>query len=76
MRKVHIKVPVQNLDGCKEASVELRETPTGDFVIGVRPKGRRIEYTGLMSDVVMIVASRHAKALLSAQGIGIPKARK
>lgn len=76
MRKVHLTVRVPNLDGQKEASVDLTETPAGDFVIGVRPKGRRILYTGLLSDVAMIVASRHAKALAAAQGTPVPKARR
>ena len=74
-RVVHLSVPV-HLDGQSEVSVELTETPKGDFVVACRPKGKRIVYTGLLSDVVLIVASRHAKALAAAKGVAIPKPRR
>ena len=74
-RVIHLKVPV-HLDGQSEVGVTLTETPKGDFVIACRPKGKRIEYTGLMSEVVLIVAARHAKALAAAAGHPIPRPRK
>lgn len=65
------------LDGASEATVEI--TPTAgktDAVVAVRPKHKRIVYSGLLSDVAMIVAARHAKAVVAAQGINVPKPRK
>jgi hypothetical protein len=65
------------LDGTSEVTVEI--TPTAgktDAVVAVRPKHKRIVYTGLLSDVALIVASRHAKALAAANGISVPKPRK
>jgi hypothetical protein len=70
------KVAVK-LDGASEVTVEI--TPTAgktDAVVAVRPKHKRIVYTGLLSDVALIVASRHAKALAAANGISVPKPRK
>jgi hypothetical protein len=74
-RVVRLDVPVY-LDGQHTVGVTLTETPQGDYVIACRPKGKRIVYTGLLSDVVQIVASRHAKALAAAAGIPVPRPRK
>lgn len=78
-RVVHltVKAPVgKRLDGQTEMTVTLTETPAGDYVVGVRPKGRRLEYTEMMWTLGEIVAARHAKALAQAQGIAVPRARK
>lgn len=74
-RVVHLDIPV-HLDGQSEVGVTLTETPKGDYVIACRPKGKRVVYTGLMSDVVLIVAAKHAKFLAAQQGIPIPKPRR
>jgi len=74
-RVVHLDVRV-HLDGQSEVGVTLTETPQGDFVVACRPKGKRIVYTGLLSDVVQIVAARHAKALAAQAGISVPRPRK
>ena len=75
-RVVHLDVPVSHLDGQREASVTLTETPQGDYVVAVRPKGKRLVYTALLSDVALIVAARHAKFLAAQNGIAVPKARR
>jgi len=41
-----------HLDGKNDISVELTETPRGDYVVAVRPKGKRLVYKSLMSDVL------------------------
>ena len=64
-----------HLDGQNEVTVELTEHASGeDFTVTVRPKHSRREYTGLLSDVAQIVASRDAKATVKAQGITVPRA--
>jgi hypothetical protein len=75
-RVVHLDVPVEHLDGQREVSVTLTETVRGDFVVAVRPKGKRIVYTALLSEVAMIVAARHAKMLAQAAGTPVPKPRR
>jgi hypothetical protein len=72
-RVVHLDVPA-HLDGQSVVGVTLTETVRGDFVIAVRPKGRHIVYTGLLSEVALIVAARHCKALAASKGIPVPKA--
>ena len=65
------------LDGANEVTVEI--VPTAgktDAVISVRPKHKRTVYTGLLSDVALIVASRHAKKLVMDGGGTVPMARK
>lgn len=65
------------LDGASEATVEIKPTAGGtDAVVSVRPKHKRIVYTGMLSDVAGIVAARHAKALVAQEGIAVPQARK
>jgi hypothetical protein len=76
-RVVHLDVTTNiHLDGQSEVSVTLTETPHGDYVVEVRPKGKRLVYKGLLSDVAAIVAARHAKWLAQQQGIAVPQARK
>ena len=75
-RVVNLVIPVQHLDGQKEVSITLTETPAGDYVIAVRPKGKHMLYTGLMSDVAMFIAAKHAKFLAQQNGISVPRARK
>ena len=66
-----------HLDGQSELTVEMVEHAGGeDFTVNVRPKGSRVVYTGLLSDVALIVASRHAKAVAAARGIAVPRARR
>ncbi len=74
-RVVHIDVPC-HLDGQSEVGVTLTETPRGDYVVSVRPKGKHIVYSGLLSEVALIVAARHCKALAAAKGIPVPKPRR
>ena len=65
------------LDGKDLLTVEIKPTAGGeDAVISVRPKHSRIEYTGLLSEVALIVAARHAKVLVAQAGINVPKSRK
>jgi hypothetical protein len=76
-RVVHLDVTTNvHLDGKSEVGVTITTTPAGDAVVEVRPKGRHIAYTGLLSDLVMVVAARHAKALAAANGSPIPRPRK
>ena len=75
-RVVHLDVRA-HLDGQNEIGITLTETAGGeDFVVAVRPKGKRLVYTGMLSDVALIVAARHAKALAAANGINVPRARR
>jgi hypothetical protein len=74
-RVVHLDVKA-HLDGQNEIGVTLTETTQGDYVVAVRPKGKRLVYTGLLSDVALIVAARHAKALAAQNGIAVPRPRK
>jgi hypothetical protein len=74
-RVVHLDVPC-HLDGQSVVGVTLTETARGDFVVAVRPKGKHIVYTGLLSEVAAIVAARHAKALVASRGLPIPKPRR
>lgn len=76
-RVVHltVKAPVgKRLDGQTELTVTLTETPAGDFLIGVRPKGKRLEYTESLWTLGEIVAARHAKFLAQQAGVNVPKA--
>jgi hypothetical protein len=78
-RVVHLTVqapPGRRLDGQTELTVTLTETATGDFLVGVRPKGKRLEYKELLWTVGEIIAARHAKFLAQQAGIAVPKARK
>jgi hypothetical protein len=78
-RVVHltVKAPVgKRLDGQTELTVTLTETPAGDYVVGVRPKGKRLEYTEMLWTLGEIVAARHAKMLASQAGISVPRPRK
>ena len=74
-RVVHLDVPCY-LDQQSEVGVTLTETPRGDFVVAVRPKGKHIVYTALLSEVAQIVAARHCKRLAAIKGIPVPKPRK
>jgi len=62
-RTVHLEVRA-HLDGRNELSVELNETPRGNFVIAVRPKGKRLVYKLLASEVIKWVAKRPPPATL------------
>ena len=63
------------LDGASSINIEIVPCAgRNDAVVSVRPKGRHIVYTGMLSDVALIVASRHAKALAAANGHNVPKA--
>lgn len=65
------------LDGQDTVTVEIKPTAGGeDALVSVRPKYSKREYTALLSDVALIVAAKHAKAMLAAQGIRPPMARK
>lgn len=65
------------LDGKDMLTVEIKPTAGGeDAVVSVRPKHSRIEYTGMLSEVALFVAARHAKALAAQAGIAVPVARK
>jgi hypothetical protein len=78
-RVVHLTVlaPVgRRLDGQTELTITLTETPAGDYVVGVRPKGKRLEYTEMLWTVGEIVAARHAKMLAAQAGIKVPQQRK
>lgn len=78
-RVVHLTVqaPVgRRLDGQTELTVTLTETPSGDFIVGVRPKGKRLEYKEMLWTLGEIVAARHAKFLAQQQGIPVPKPRR
>ena len=66
-----------HMDKAPEATVELTEHASGDdYTVSVRPLHSRIEYTGLLSDVALIVQARHVKALASAAGRPVPKPRR
>jgi len=74
MPKFHV---LTHLDGVGEVTVEVKATAgKTDAVVSVRPKHKRVVYTGLLSDVAQFVAARHAKAMVAARGLPIPKARK
>jgi hypothetical protein len=74
VRRFKIKA---KLDGADEVTVEIKPTAgDNDAIVSVRPKHQRIVYTGLLSDVALIVAARHCKALAAQQGIAVPTARK
>jgi hypothetical protein len=47
-----------HLDGKNDISVELTDTARGDMVVAVRPKGKRLVYKQLMSDVIKWLAPR------------------
>ena len=65
------------LDTAPMVTVEIKKTAGGtDAVVSVRPKHSRRVYTGMLSDVALIVAARDAKAALAAQGVPVPMARK
>jgi hypothetical protein len=65
------------LDGKDLLTVEIKPTAGGeDAVVSVRPKHSRLEYTGMLSDVALFIAARHAKALVAQSGIAVPTARK
>lgn len=65
------------LDGQDELTVELKVTAgEEDAVVAVRPKHSSRVYTMLLSEVALIVAARHAKALLAQQGVPVPRARR
>lgn len=56
-----------HLDGSSSVMVEIKMTAGGtDAVVTVRPKGRRMVYSGLLSDVAQFIAARHAKAIAAA----------
>lgn len=72
----HFKVRAW-LDGTNELSVEIKPTAgEEDAVVSVRPKGSRRIYTGLLSELALVVAARHAKALAASNGIAVPRARR
>lgn len=76
-RVVHLDVTTNiHLDGQREVSVTFTETPQGDYVVEVRPKGKRLVYKGLLSDVAAIVAARHCKWLAQQNGTPVPKPRR
>jgi hypothetical protein len=53
-----------HLDGRTECMVQIRATAGGDdAVVFVRPLRSRMKYSWLLSDVVLMVAMRHVKAL-------------
>ena len=61
-RVVHLDVPL-HLDGKSTVGITLTETPKGDYVFAVRPKGSRLIYTGMLSDSALGIAYRHASKL-------------
>jgi hypothetical protein len=52
-----------HLDGKSTIGITLTETPRGDYVFAVRPKGSRLVYTGMLSEAALGVAYRHARGL-------------
>ncbi len=65
------------LDGASEVTVEITPAAGGtDAVVTVRPKHKRVKYSGLLSFVAQFVAARDAKLKAQAQGINVPLARK
>jgi hypothetical protein len=66
-----------HLDGARQVTVTIKPTAgRTDAVISVRPLHQRMVYTGLLSDAILFVVSRHAKALVASQGLPIPRSRK
>jgi hypothetical protein len=65
------------LDGQNEVTVELKVTAgEEDAVVSVRPKHSRRVYTAMLSEVALIVAARHVKALMAQAGLPVPGPRK
>jgi tRNA threonylcarbamoyladenosine modification (KEOPS) complex Pcc1 subunit len=60
-RTVHLDTHA-HLDGRNEISVTLTETPRGNVVVAVRPKGKRLLYKSLLSDVVKWADKRETPA--------------
>src|SRR3990167_7129799 len=59
-RVVHLETHA-HLDGRNDVSVELTETPRGNIVVAVRPKGKRLVYKSLLSDVVRWLVTREPR---------------
>jgi len=65
------------LDGANEVTVEITPTAGGtDAVVTVRPKHKRVKYSGLLSWAALAIAARDAKQSAQAQGINVPLARR
>lgn len=76
MRNARFRVQT-HLDGKPEVTLEVSyDSAKSDGVVSVRPLHSRMEYTALLSDVAQFVAARHAKMLVSQNGINVPKARR
>jgi hypothetical protein len=51
-----------HLDGANAVTVEMKETAAGgDWVVSVRPKGKRRVYTGLLTHAIEGIVYRDAK---------------
>ncbi len=64
------------LDGANEVTVEITPTAGGtDAVVTVRPKHKRVKYSGLLSWAALAVANHDAKLKAQAMGINVPTQR-
>ncbi len=64
------------LDGATELMITITPTAGGtDAVMVVRPKHKRVKYSGLLSWAALAVANHDAKLKAQAQGVSVPSAR-
>lgn len=75
-RVIHIKDVPAHVEGSSLVNFQLTETPRGDYVVTLWAKGRRTEYTELLSEVAKWIEVRHVKALLASQGRKVPGKRR